>query len=311
MAGADRVEGCLFGNGERTGNVDLVTLALNLYTQGVSPELDFSDLEGAIDTVAKCHDIPIHPRAPWSGSLVFTAFSGSHQDAIKKSMLGAKTRPSWAVPYLPLDPADIGQTYDALVRINSQSGSSGVSYLVQRALGIEMPKKMQIAFYRLVQGLSEVTSKEILPEDIETTFRHSYFLGPNTHNRFDLIDYDFSKKTFKGHIKIDGVETVLIGTGNGPVSSLLDALKSAGLLPEDGLDVQELAEHSIGSGKETRAAAYVQVVDGAKRATWGVGIDEDVTAATLKAVLSAVCGAIEPSVERKKAVELAVLGSRV
>lgn len=309
MAGADRVEGCLFGNGERTGNVDLVTLALNLYTQGVSPELDFSDLEGAIDTVAKCHDIPIHPRAPWSGALVFTAFSGSHQDAIKKSMLGAKSRPSWAVPYLPLDPADVGQSYDALVRINSQSGSSGVSYLVQRALGLEMPKKMQVVFYRVVQGLSEVTSKEISPDDIETAFRHSYFLGETTGAPYELVEYDFAKKVLKGVIKVNGVETKIQGSGNGPVSSLLDALQS--LSGGTKLDVKELSEHSIGSGAETRAAAYIELVDEAGRRTWGVGVDEDVTAASLKAVLSATSGANEPALERKKAVENAVLGSRV
>lgn len=313
MAGADRVEGCLFGNGERTGNVDLVTLALNLYTQGVSPELDFSDLEGAIDTVTKCTDIPVHHRYPWSGELVFTAFSGSHQDAIKKGFGHRKKNPdaAWAIPYLPVDPADIGMTYEAVIRVNSQSGKGGVAYLVQRALQLDLPRRMQVSFYQVIQALSERTSKEITADDIEKAFRASYFLGDAFNGRFGLVDYSFGGKgdvkTFEGVITDGGKEASVKGTGNGPVSSLLDALRARGVE----LEVKEYSEHSIGSGSNVRAASYVQLVDKSGRTIWGVGIDEDVTAASLRAVLSAASGASESAEDRIKNVENQVVGMRI
>ncbi|KAL8286955.1 hypothetical protein RQP46_003961 [Phenoliferia psychrophenolica] len=309
MAGADRVEGCLFGNGERTGNVDIVTLALNLYTQGVSPELDFSDLDHVIDTVTKCNDIPVHPRYPWSGELVFTAFSGSHQDAIKKGFGHRKKDASkpWAIPYLPIDPADIGMTYEAVIRVNSQSGKGGVAYIVQRAMQLDLPRRMQVAFYQVIQALSERTSKEITAEDIEKAFRASYFLGEGPVGRFGLVDYAFGgeggKKTFKGVITDNGVEKSVEGTGNGPVSSLLDALKGCGVE----LSVKEYSEHSIGTGSDVTAAAYVELLDKNGRSIWGVGIDEDVTASSLRAVLSAASGSSESAEDRLKTVEDTVL----
>ncbi|KAM0755199.1 2-isopropylmalate synthase [Meredithblackwellia eburnea MCA 4105] len=309
MAGADRVEGCLFGNGERTGNVDIVTLALNMYTQGVSPELDFSDLDHVIDVVTKCNDLPVHPRHPWAGELVFTAFSGSHQDAIKKGFAYHKKNADkpWALPYLPVDPADIGMTYEAVIRVNSQSGKGGVAYLVQRAMGLDLPRRMQVSFYQVIQTLSERTSKEITTEDIEKAFRATYYLGEGPVGRFGLVDYSFAgeggKKTFKGVVTDNGKEVAVQGEGNGPVSSLLDALKSAGV----DLNVKEYSEHSIGSGSSTRAAAYVELLDKSGRSIWGVGIDEDVTAASLRAVLSAASGASDSAEQRLKDVEDFVL----
>ncbi|SCZ95849.1 BZ3500_MvSof-1268-A1-R1_Chr8-1g09837 [Microbotryum saponariae] len=314
MAGADRVEGCLFGNGERTGNVDLVTMAMNLYTQGINPELNFSDLERVIDTVTKCNDIPVHPRAPWAGELVFTAFSGSHQDAIKKGFgirkkeQGAKP---WAIPYLPVDPADIGMTYEAVIRVNSQSGKGGVAYLVQRSLQLDLPKRMQPAFYQVIQALSERTSKEITPEDIEKSFRSAYYLGPEYNGRFTLVDYNFAgekdKKTFEGVLNYDGKDQTVRGSGNGPVSSLMDALNSSTDLK---LNLKEYSEHAIGIGQDTKAAAYVELIDGRGRACWGVGIDVDVTAASLKAVLSAASNASVSAEERIKEIENIVVGER-
>ncbi|KAI5476210.1 2-isopropylmalate synthase [Pseudohyphozyma bogoriensis] len=305
MAGADRVEGCLFGNGERTGNVDLVTLALNLYTQGVSPNLNFSNLEECIDVVTKCNDIPVHPRAPWAGELVFTAFSGSHQDAIKKGFACRKKNADqpWALPYLPIDPADIGMTYEAVIRVNSQSGKGGVAYIVQRALQLDLPRRMQVSFYQVIQALSERTSKEITAEDIEKAFRATYFLGADYNGAYTLVKYNFGgegdKKTFKGVVSENGKELDVEGTGNGPVSSLLDALKAFNL----DLSVKEYSEHSIGAGSDVKAAAYVELLDKTGRSVWGVGVDTDVTAASLKAVLSAASNASVSAEDRIKAVE--------
>ena len=318
MAGADRVEGCLFGNGERTGNVDLVTLAMNLYSQGVAPELDFSDMAHVIDVVTKCNDIPVHPRHPWAGELVFTAFSGSHQDAIKKgfSIRNANPEKPWAIPYLPVDPEEIGASYEAVIRVNSQSGKGGVAFLVQRDLGLAIPKTMQPAFYKVIQALSERTAKEIQAADIVKAFKTAYFLSESaTDARFTLVEYQYGateggEKKFQGVIRHNGANVEVEGTGNGPVSSLLSAMRNSNLEPDTTIDVKEYSEHSIGEGRDTKAAAYVQVVDQNGRVTWGVGIDVDVTAASLKAVLSACSGSVEGPNERMKEVEAVVVGSR-
>ncbi|BGO89713.1 hypothetical protein NBRC10512_004368 [Rhodotorula toruloides] len=319
MAGADRVEGCLFGNGERTGNVDLVTLAMNMYTQGVSPELDFSNLEECIEVITSCTDIPVHPRAPWAGELVFTAFSGSHQDAIKKGFHYRKkdeSRP-WSIPYLPVDPADIGMTYEAVIRVNSQSGKGGVAYLVQRALQLDLPKKMQPAFYAVVQSISERTAKEITAEDIEKAFRAAYYVGKDYNGRFNLNDYSFAtgqdgKKTFKGSITDNGDKKSIEGDGNGPVSALLNALNSTWDGGKHNLEVKEYSEHAIGAGSDVKAASYVQLVDKTSgRSVWGVGVSTDVTEASLKAVLSAASNAAVPSDRRYTEIEDIVIGGRV
>ncbi|GAA5901381.1 hypothetical protein JCM8208_001784 [Rhodotorula glutinis] len=322
LAGADRVEGCLFGNGERTGNVDLVTLALNMYTQGVSPELDFSNLEECIEVITACSDIPVHPRAPWAGELVFTAFSGSHQDAIKKGFGHRQKDASqpWSIPYLPIDPADIGMTYEAVIRVNSQSGKGGVAYLVQRSLGLDLPKKMQPAFYQVVQAISERTAKEITGDDIEKAFRATYYYGPEHNGQFTLVDYSFAtgadgKKTFTGTIDVNGEHKHIKGDGNGPVSALLDALNDAwpvGSSKQHNLSVKEYSEHALGAGSDVRAASYVQLIDTTTgRAVWGVSSSTDVTEASLKAVLSAASNAAVDAERRYSEIEDAVIGGRV
>lgn len=308
MAGADRVEGCLFGNGERTGNVDLVTIALNMYSQGVSPKLDFSDIYPVIETVTSCNELPVHHRHPYAGELVFTAFSGSHQDAIKKGFTaynkagGENSAAKWGIPYLPIDPADIGCTYEAVIRVNSQSGKGGVAYLVHQGLQLDLPRRLQVAFYQIVQEVADLSGKEMTAEDIQNGFRAAHFYGKGHEGRFTLVDYSLESssdtsdptksRTFRGRIMADGQQKEITGTGNGPISSLLDAISQhCGIA----LKVREYTEHAIGTGSDTKAASYVELVrdtDDAKApGIWGVGVDVDVTAASLKAVLSAASGA--------------------
>lgn len=322
MAGGDRIEGCLFGNGERTGNVDLVNLALNLYTQGISPGLDFSDLQTVIDTVTQCNDLPVHPRHPYAGELVFTAFSGSHQDAIKKGFEAQKIRHAeakakgepkyWDMPYLPIDPADLGQTYEAVIRVNSQSGKGGIAYLIKQHLGLDLPRKMQIAFYQVIQAISDREAREMMVEDITTAFRSTYhFGGPKYQGRLALRNFKISaeptadpgddesadqrdeRRHFDGTLLVDGVYRVVRGDGNGPLSALLDALRTH--LKID-LTIREYTEHAVGEGKEAKAASYVEVVpaDDRKSTTswWGVGVDSDIAGSGLRALLSAVNSAI-------------------
>ncbi|KAJ6525754.1 hypothetical protein B0H19DRAFT_590872 [Mycena capillaripes] len=294
LAGGERVEGCLFGNGERTGNVDLVNLSLNLYSQGINPKLDFSDLESVIDVVTKCNDLPIPARYPYAGELVFTAFSGSHQDAIKKGFeeqkqrhaLAAKTgEPQyWDMPYLPIDPADLGLNYEAVIRVNSQSGKGGIAYLIKQHLLLDLPRKMQIAFYHVVQEVSDREAREMTVDDITTAFRETYhYGGPKYKGRLSLRNFKIStepaadpsdlsgdeapdeRRRFDGTISVDGVLRVIRGDGNGPLSALLDALKTH--LDID-LSIREYTEHII------------------------VGADSDIAGSGLRALLSAVNGAI-------------------
>jgi 2-isopropylmalate synthase len=308
MAGADRVEGTLFGNGERTGNVDLVTLALNLYTQGIHPNIDFSDLKSVIDVVETSNKIPVHPRAPYGGQLVVCAFSGSHQDAIKKGFqvrkkAGATDDHHWQVPYLPLDPADIGRTYEAIIRVNSQSGKGGVAWIIQRQLDLDLPRGLQVAFSRIVQRETDMLGRELLPTEITKLFEEAYHLKRNP--RFSLVDYDITtdrsrspappepgktqsnrnlQRKFKGIIEIDGQEHDIEGVGNGAISSLADALKRLGI----DLDVADYKEHSIGAHKNVKAATYIEcTAAGSNQKVWGVGIHEDVVQASLIAMLSA------------------------
>ena len=293
MAGADRVEGCLLGNGERTGNVDLVTLALNLYTQGVDPGLDFSDIDRVQKTVEYCTGIATHPRQPYVGELVFTAFSGSHQDAIKKGFAAQAQRNDqlWEVPYLPIDPADLGRSYEAVIRVNSQSGKGGVAWVLEQDRGLKLPKRLQADFSRHVQQGADETSRELHAEDIWRTFETTY-LQPG---RITLDDYTETRgsngdRIFAGTLLVDGSARSVSGRGNGLISSIVAALADR---CDVVLDVDDYNEHAIGHGSDAQAAAYVECRTSDGRTVFGVGIDADVATASVRAVLSAANAAGE------------------
>jgi 2-isopropylmalate synthase len=315
MAGAERVEGTLFGNGERTGNVDLVTLALNLYTQGIWPNIDFSDINSVIKVCEESTKIPVNERWPYGGQLVVCAFSGSHQDAIKKGFAtreasGAKAEDPWQMPYLPLDPQDIGRTYEAIIRVNSQSGKGGVAWVILRSLELDLPRGLQIAFSKIVQKEADAKGRELLPREIQTLFEEAYHLKKNP--RFTLVDYNItavrasspgpssqgqprqpvapaqntstSKRQFAGVIAIDGMQHPIVGVGNGAISSLANALHSLGI----DLDVADYKEHAIGGGRNVKAATFIEcTATSSHEKVWGVGIHEDVVQASLIALLSA------------------------
>ena len=288
MAGADRVEGCLLGNGERTGNCDIVTVALNMYTQGVHPGLDFSDIDEVVNTVNYCTNIPVHPRTPYAGDLVFTAFSGSHQDAIKKGFAAQEARNDdfWEVPYLPIDPKDLGRDYEAVIRVNSQSGKGGVAWVIEQDKGLKLPKRLQADFSRHVQALADESSRELDAADIWRRFEATYL--PRDDDRFVLRDYEESgsagQRLFVGRVAIDGEERSLSGRGNGLISGVIAALHDS---TGPSLDVVDYSEHAIGHGADAQAAAYVEcrTVDG--RTVFGVGLDTDIATASVRAVLSA------------------------
>ena len=288
LAGADRVEGCLFGNGERTGNVDLVTLALNMYTQGVDPGLDFSNIDEVIQTVEYCNQIPVHPRHPYAGDLVFTAFSGSHQDAIKKGFAAQEARNDafWDVPYLPIDPKDLGRDYEAVIRVNSQSGKGGVAWVLEQDKGLKLPKRMQADFSRHVQALADETSRELNAADIWGRFEQTYL--PGEKDRFALVDYEETgaagQRVFVGRIAVDGEARSISGRGNGLISGVIDALAGT---TGPALDVVDYSEHAIGYGADAQAAAYVECRAADGRTVFGVGIDADIATASVRAVLSA------------------------
>ncbi|MET0238291.1 MAG: 2-isopropylmalate synthase [Sphingobium sp.] len=291
MAGADRVEGCLFGNGERTGNCDLVTVALNMYTQGITPGLDFSNMEEIVQTVVYCNNLPVHPRHPYAGELVFTAFSGSHQDAIKKGFAAQETRNDelWDVPYLPIDPADIGCSYEAVIRVNSQSGKGGVAWVLQQDKGLKLPKRMQADLSRVVQELADESSRELHAADIWGAFQKHYHLGAD--QPYKLLDYQESgpagNRVFVGKVAMDGEERTVSGKGNGLLSSVLDALRE-GMGVE--LSVVDYNEHAVGVGSDVNAAAYVECRTPDGRTVFGVGLDADVATASVQAILSAANG---------------------
>ncbi|KAJ3932818.1 MAG: hypothetical protein NXY57DRAFT_1001330 [Lentinula lateritia] len=332
LAGGDRIEGCFFGNGERTGNVDLVTLALNLYTQGIPPMLDLSDLQNTIDVVTACNDLPIPARYPYAGELVYTAFSGSHQDAIKKGFEAQRLRHEeckakgepliWDIPYLPIDPADLGQTYEALIRVNSQSGKGGISYLLKQNLHLDLPRKMQVAFYQVVQEVSDREAREMTVDDITSAFKRTYHFGTGYKGRLSLRNFkissldsekpkpkaesdqesgeeDDTQRRFDGTVSVDGVYRVIRGKGNGPLSALLDALRTHLSLD---FAIREYSEHTINDadeGENAQAASYVELISATERKTtstrqswWGVGVDADIARSGLRAVLSAVNSAI-------------------
>ena len=291
MAGADRVEGCLFGNGERTGNCDLVTVALNMYTQGINPGLDFSDIDEVIQTVEYCNQLPVHPRHPYAGELVFTAFSGSHQDAIKKGFAAQEARNDqiWDVPYLPIDPKDLGRDYEAVIRVNSQSGKGGVAWVLQQDKGLKLPKRMQADFSKVVQALADESSRELNAADIWAAFEDHYRLSGEQPYR--LIDYNETghagDRIFTGKIAHKGGERSISGRGNGLISSVLAALRDE--LGVD-LEVADYSEHAIGAGTDVAAAAYVECRTPDGRTIFGIGTDTDVATASVQAVLSAANG---------------------
>jgi 2-isopropylmalate synthase len=282
MAGADRIEGCLFGNGERTGNVDLVTLALNLYSQGVHPGLDFSDIDEVRRTVELCNQLPVHPRHPYAGELVYTAFSGSHQDAIKKGFAARAEGDLWELPYLPIDPADVGRNYDAVIRVNSQSGKGGVAYLLATAYGLELPRRLQIELGRLVQGVADATGKEISAAEIHALLRRAYVDLDRPYRYVSHREQnDATGVRLEVELAIEGSSRRFAGAGNGPIDALVAAL-------DLDLRVVDYHEHALGRGAHAEAVAYVELRRGQGQALHGVGIDANLVAASLKAVVSAV-----------------------
>ncbi|OAN48112.1 2-isopropylmalate synthase [Paramagnetospirillum marisnigri] len=289
MAGADRVEGTLFGNGERTGNVDVVTLALNLYTQGVDPGLDLSDIDSIRRTAEHCTGLPVHPRHPYAGDLVYTAFSGSHQDAIKKGFAARKNAndPHWEVPYLPIDPADVGRSYEAVIRINSQSGKGGIAAVLERDHGLELPRPLQVEFARIVQAIADREGRELNPAEIMEAFAATYFRS----GTLELVDYSTvpvgkgAQRALTATLLRDGREVVVQGVGSGPLDAFVHALgKDLGL----SVKIRDYHEHAIGSGSEAQAACYVQAVVGSGAPAHGAAVDAGITMASLKAVVSAL-----------------------
>ncbi len=287
MAGADRIEGCLFGSGERTGNVCLVTLALNLYTQGVNPGLDFSDIDEVRRCAEYCNQLPVHPRHPYAGDLVFTAFSGSHQDAIKKGFAQQEANTLWEVPYLPIDPADLGRSYDAVIRVNSQSGKGGVSYLLEQEHGLALPRRLQIEFSRAIQRVTDSSGKEVTPENVYDIFNSEY-LEVDQHwklinHRITSQPHEQNDQQFNIELEMekDGEVVQLQGQGEGAISAFVDAL-------DQRITIMDYNEHAIGSGAQTRAASYVEMRIGEAPTGFGVGIHRDIVTSSFLAILSAL-----------------------
>jgi len=290
MAGADRIEGTLFGNGERTGNVDLVTLGLNLFTQGVDPEVDFSDINDLVRTAEYCNQLPVHPRHPYAGDLVFTAFSGSHQDAIKKGFGAMKQSNSgeWAVPYLPIDPQDVGRDYEAVIRINSQSGKGGVAYILEKDHGLTLPRKLQMEFSQIIQEIADQSGKEISSEMIWKAFNDEYlsletpygFLGQQSSTDTHASEV----RNLTATLRENGKEVKVSGQGNGPIDAFMDALKKHSGIE---LKVIDYREHSVGLGNDAAAVAYLETRLKDGRTVYGVGMNPNIVTASLKAVVSA------------------------
>ncbi len=296
MAGADRIEGTLFGNGERTGNVDVVTLALNMFTQGVEPNLDFSDIDRVRRVAEYCNQLPVHPRHPYVGELVFTAFSGSHQDAIKKGFTAMSTAnsPLWEVPYLPIDPKDVGRSYEAVIRINSQSGKGGVAYVMQNDFGMELPRRLQIEFSQVVQREADTTGKELSPKTIWDIFEKEYLTQPA--GRFRFVEHRSVPDTHASEVrdltatlKDNGKDVVLHGKGSGPIEAFVRSLSAHAL--ED-FKVVDYHEHAVGGGAGADAVAFVEIKRADDTSLFGVGRDKNITKACLKAVVSAANRAI-------------------
>ncbi len=289
MAGADRVEGTLFGNGERTGNVDVVTIALNLLTQGIDPELDFSDINAVMREVEYCNQLPVHPRHPYAGDLVFTAFSGSHQDAIKKGLhaLEKSNQPEWEVPYLPIDPADLGRSYEAVVRINSQSGKGGIAFILEKDHGVSLPRRLQINLSEKVQRVADETGKEVMSRDIWKVFENNYI---DTHGKFKLINYALSSSEDSSGNTTDQVEITLKnknnkvslkGIGGGPIEAFVSAVNDHF---KTSISVSDYHQHSVTSGSDAKAAAFIELTLKGKN-EWGAGIDGNTVKASFQAIV--------------------------
>jgi 2-isopropylmalate synthase len=296
MAGADRVEGTLFGNGERTGNVDVMTLALNLFSQGIDPGLEIRDIDELVRTVEYCNQLPVHPRHPYAGELVYTAFSGSHQDAIKKGFEALEKRNDalWEVPYLPIDPKDLGRSYEAVIRVNSQSGKAGAAYVLKADHGLDLPRGLQIEFSKVVQEVADRTGKELTGADIWSLFDTTYLGGGSIR----LVDYTLLPEPRPGErrivatIAVDGAERHIEGVGNGPIAAFVDALARGCGIALTFLDYQE---NAVTAGADAQAAAYIQIRsagNGADETLYGVGMDSDIVTASLKAVASAASRAM-------------------
>lgn len=301
LAGADRIEGCLFGNGERTGNVCLVTLGMNLFSQGIDPEIDFSDMAEIRRTVEYCNQLPVHERHPWGGDLVYTAFSGSHQDAIKKGFEDMDQRTAaagvtvneidWGVPYLPIDPHDIGRSYEAVVRVNSQSGKGGVSYLLKTEHGLDLPRRLQIEFSHVVQAQADEHGGEMSAEEIWDLFADEYLHSAEEDQRWGrfypvsstITSADEGHDVIESVIRVDGEETTVVGRGNGPIAAFINALEPLGV----DVRVLDYAEHALSAGGDARAAAYIECAVG-ERVLWGVGLHESIVKASLRAIMSAL-----------------------
>ena len=299
MAGADRVEGTLFGNGERTGNVDIMTLALNLFSQGIDPGLVISDIDEIVRTVEHCNQLPVHPRHPYAGELVYTAFSGSHQDAIKKGFeaLAKRNDTLWEVPYLPIDPKDLGRTYEAVIRVNSQSGKGGVAYVMKTDYGLDLPRGLQIEFSRRVQEVADRTGKELSSTDIWSLFEDTYL----RRDGVVLRDYSLLPEPRAGErriaatIALDGIERRIEGVGNGPIAAFVAAL---GRDCNIALNVLDYHEDAVSAGADAQAAAYIQIRDGGDATLYGVGMDSDIVTASLRAVASAATRVLHQAPDR-------------
>jgi 2-isopropylmalate synthase len=297
QAGADRIEGCLFGNGERTGNVCLVTLGLNLFSRGVDPQIDFSNIDEIRRTVEYCNQLPVPERHPYGGDLVYTAFSGSHQDAINKGLDAMKIQADdvgsdvddllWQVPYLPIDPRDVGRTYEAVIRVNSQSGKGGVAYIMKADHGLALPRRLQIEFSQAIQKITDGEGGEVSPKEMWDVF-HEEYLAPvrpleRIRQKVTASEVDGGTDTIEAVVKVDGVEREIVGAGNGPLAAFVDALGAIGF----DVSVLDYSEHALSAGEEAQAAAYVEASIGG-RTVWGVGIATSITTASLRAVVSAV-----------------------
>ena len=294
MAGAERVEGTLFGNGERTGNVDVVTLALNLFSQGIDPGLVITDIDEIVRTVEHCNQLPVHPRHPYAGELVYTAFSGSHQDAIKKGFdaLAKRNDDFWEVPYLPVDPKDLGRSYEAVIRVNSQSGKGGVAYVLKADYGLDLPRGLQIDFSKRVQEVTDRTGKEMTSADIWSLFADTYLRKDGIH----LEEYNLypeprapERRRIAATVLIDGRERRIEGVGNGPIAAFVDALQRE---CDVELTVVDYREHAIGAGADAQATAYIEIRNAAGATLYGVGIDGNIVTASLRAVASAATRAV-------------------
>jgi 2-isopropylmalate synthase len=300
MAGADRIEGCLFGNGERTGNVDLVNIALNLYTQGVSPGLDFSDIDEVRRTVEYCNQLPVHPRHPYAGDLVYTSFSGSHQDAIKKAFAARRDGDVWDMPYLPIDPMDLGRSYEAVIRVNSQSGKGGIAYLLEHEFGLELPRRLQIEFSQVVQGVMDTSGKELTAQDLFALFQTTYgvhtVLAPERLMIEESTQAEGKVFSIKADVRLGAQVHAIHGSGTGPIDAFV-----AGLMAATGQVVRVLdyREHAIGSGASAQAVAYLELRIN-EETLFGVGMDGNIVSASLKAIVSGLqrsragCGDLAP-----------------